>query len=221
MFMTETNKKVLSDFYIKLMRDTAQGIQEKVCEANNIPLNPKSAQDLCPIPVYEEAPLSLLSTANSLRIPTTIRWATNQNFEYLPAYFKKMRGEDGRLRNEIVVVTNNYCEARFFAAKELMHCFMDDDGYEATNTIELVNDLMESLAIGSSNIQEPRRQTIVDEVAWVGASEYLVPSTWVPLLVKVYQSISANAPTANAYLHLAQIIRVPEIILRVRLRGVT
>lgn len=213
-----TNKKDVLDFYIKLIRDTAQGIQKKVCEVNGISLSPQSAHQLKPIPVYEDSPLSLLQTANIGRKKTDIRWATNQTYGFLPAYFKRIRDENGRLRNEIVVVTGNYCEARFFAAKELMHCFMDNDGYEATNSIELVNDLIESLAIGSHNIQEPRVQTIVDEVAWLGASEYLVPTAWVPLLQKVHAAISANAPNSNAYFHLAQIIRVPEIVLRVRLR---
>ena len=145
--MIDQNKQAITDFYVKLIRETAQGIQKKVCEANKISLNPTSGLQLKLIPVYEDAPLSLLKTANIKRIKTDIRWATNQTYAFLPAYFKTIRGGDGKKRNEIVVVTGNYCEARFFAAKELMHCFMDEDGYEATNSIELVNDLIESLAI--------------------------------------------------------------------------
>lgn len=211
-------KKELLDFYTKLIRETASGTQKVVCEKNGIALDIKSAAELCPIPVYESnAAYSLLTSAN-LRTPTEILWATNHNYTYLPAYFKKIR-RDGRLRNEIVITTDNYCEARFFAAKELMHCFMDDDGHQATNSIPLVKELMESLAVGLSSINEPIGQTIVDEVAWLGASEYLVPSSWVPLLVKVHEQISAREPASNAYLHIAQLIRVPEMVLRVRLRN--
>lgn len=213
-----TTKKELLDFYTKLIRETATGTQKVVCEKNKINLSPSSAAELMPIPVYEvSAKHSLLTSAN-IRTQTEILWATNQNYTYLPAYFKKIRGKDGRLRNEIVVITENYCEARFFAAKELMHCFMDDDGYPATNSIPLVTELMESLALGLGSIHEPLPQTIIDEVAWLGASEYLVPSTWIPLLVRVYEEITAKAPSANAYLHIAQLIRVPEIVVRARLR---
>lgn len=212
-----TTTPLLLDFYIRLIRDTASGTQKVVCEKNGISLNPTAAGQLCPIPVYEaDFEHSLLTSAN-IRMPTEILWPTSHNYTYLPAYFKRIR-RDGRLRNEIVVVTDNYCEARFFAAKELMHCFMDDDGYPATNSITLVRELMESLAVGVSNLHATQPQTIVDEVAWLGASEYLVPSSWIPLLAKVYKAISSHAPGANAYFHLAQLIRVPEMVLRLRLR---
>jgi hypothetical protein len=207
----------IEKFYLELIRDTSQGIQKKVCEANEISLEPTSASQLCPIPVYEEnSKLNLLTSAN-IRRTTTIQWATNQNFTYLPAYFKKFK-RDGRTCNEVVVIADNYCIARFFAAKELMHCFLDDDGYAATNSIALVNELIESLAVGTSNIQNPPRQTIVDEIAWLGAAEYLVPSSWVPLLIKTRDNISEQLPKSNAYKHLAQLIRVPETVLRNRLR---
>ena len=62
-------------------------------------------------------------------------------------------------------------------------CFIENDGYEATNTIVLANDLIESLAIGSNNIPHPRPQTIVDEVAWVGAAVAL------PLSVTLFASL--------------------------------
>lgn len=218
--MTQTPTKDVQQFYTRLIRETAIGIQKKVFEGLEIALSPKSGKELRPVPVYEDEKYSLLLTAN-IRSPTTLRWATNQSFAYLPAYYKKLRGDDGRLRNEIVVVTNNYCDARFFAAKELMHCFIDDDGYEATNTIELVNDLMESLAVGSANIRNPRNQTIIDEVAWIGAVEYLIPETWIPLMAKIFEAVSAVTTPANAYLHIAQVIRVPELIVRWRLRDAT
>lgn len=209
----------IEKFYLDLIRETSQGIQKKVCAANGISLNPTSAGELCPIPVYEEdSKLNLLSSANIKR-PTSIQWATNQNFTYLPAYFKKVK-RDGIPCNEVVVIADNYCVARFFAAKELMHCFLDEDGYAASNSISLVNELIESLAVGSGNIENPPRQTIVDEIAWLGASEYLVPSSWVPLLIKTRDSISTLFPKSNAYLHLAQLIRVPETVLRSRLRAV-
>lgn len=214
--------KTLAEWYVDQIKETAQGIQAKVLAANGIPLHPQRASELCPIPVYEEAQLSLLSTANAdRRPPTQISWAVG-GYTYLPAYFKKYRDEKtGRLRISIVVAaTSNYCESRFFAAKELMHCFIEDDGYEATDTMVLANDLIESLAIGSHNVPHPRPQTIVDEVAWVGAAEYLVPATWVPLLQRTLTALQDNGVAAHlAHLHVAQLIRVPETVLRARLRN--
>ena len=215
--MPQTSQEIV-DFYIKQICENAEGIQAKVCATNGISLNPTSGADLRPIPVYEECPASLLKSAN-LRTATTILWPANQNLEYLRAYFKKYKRDDGHSCNQIVVTASNYCEARFFAAKELMHCLTDDDGYPASNSVPLVNDLIESLAAGGlSSVEESPKQTIVDQVAWLGAAVYLVPKAWHPLMINICAEITAKFPDANAYLHIAQIIRVPEIVLRLRLR---
>lgn len=210
------------EFYTKLFRETAEGIQKIVCERNNISLAPQSASELRSIPVYEDdANFSLLANAQ-IQCPTEIRWATNHAYEYLPAYFKRYRLDDGSRRNEIVVTAGNYCVARFFAAKELMHCFIDDDGYPQTNSIPLVHDLIEDLTVGIKSLNSySNPQTIVDELAWVGASLYLIPDGWIPLLNRALIAISEKEPNANSFLHVAQLIRVPEIVLRARLRHST
>jgi hypothetical protein len=207
------------EFYTKLFRETAEGIQKNVCGKCNISLTPKNASELGPIPVYEEGyTFSLLDSAK-IQCPTEIRWATNNAYEYLPAYFKRYKLEDGSRCNEIVVTAGNYCIARFFAAKELMHCFIDVDGYPQTNSIPLVNDLIEDLTVGIKSLNSySNPQTIVDELAWVGASLYLIPDGWIPLLNKVLLAIAEKEPNANAFLHVSQLIRVPELVLRARLR---
>jgi hypothetical protein len=213
-----TSKDILS-FYTRLIRDIAEGTQRKVCEANGIPLTPSSASQMQPIPVYEATQASSLLTCANIRHPTEIKWPVTQQYEYLPAYFKRYRKADGRRCNEIVVTANNYCSARFFAAKELMHCFIDEDGYPATNSVELVHDLIDDLVIGIKGLTSySTPQTIVDEVAWLGASLYLIPQSWIPLLTKSLAAITEAKPSANGYLHLAQLIRVPEIVLRSRIK---
>lgn len=214
----EPNQDIES-FYRKLIVSTARGIQEKVCAANGIALTPASAGDMRPVPVYEEqCAVNLLTTANSLRHQTEIKWAINASYDYLPAYYKKYKDPNThKERNEIVVTADNYCIARFFAAKELMHCFVEDDGHAATNTIPLVHELIDDLIVGSG-LNRSAPQTIVDEVAWLGATLYLLPDGWIPLLHKAQQVILQKEPTANASLHLAQLLRVPEPILKTRLR---
>lgn len=208
----------VQEFYLQLVRETAEGIQRKVCDACGIPLTPSSASECQPIPVFEEANLSLLASAN-IKAPTEIKWATSYSHEYVLAYFKRYRlpGER-RIRNEIVVTTNNYCVARFFAAKELMHCFLDEDGHTSTSSIGLVHDLIDDLVAGGSLSQQRAPQTIVDEIAWMGAVYYLIPDSWVPILQRAQSAIQTQRPDVNATLHLAQQIRVPENVLRLRLR---
>lgn len=218
--MAEQTQQEVVSFYIKLALETATSLQKQVFEANEISLNPTSAKELRPVPVYEETDkASLLSHANLGRKTTTIDWPLNQGFEYLPAYYKRMK-VGGKIVNKIVVNATNYCEARFYATKELMHCFMDDDGLAASNSILLVNELMESLTVNWNGIALMSKQRIVDEVAYLAALEYLIPTTWVPLLIKVRDQIAAADSSANALLHVAQLIRVPENVLRVKLRVV-
>ncbi|MFY1954985.1 hypothetical protein ACOTCL_18305 [Achromobacter xylosoxidans] len=204
--------------YIKLIAGTARGILAKVCEANGISLAPRHASELVPIPVYEEAPASLLTAANGM-CPTEIKWVLKARYNYVPAYFTKYRDpETHRLSNQIVVGVSNYCMARFLAAKELMHCFLDWEDYPATNSIPLVSELIDDLVAGGNTLLGAGKQTLVDEIAWFGAALYLVPQEWLPALVAVRQAIAEQDPKADADLHIAQLIRVPESIVRQRLR---
>jgi hypothetical protein len=220
--MADHTHSELVTFYTKLALETASGIRNKVLAANGMPLTPTTGVGLRHIPVYEGEPdykCSLLTQANEGRKNTTIAWPAAQEFEYLPAYYKKYK-VDGKITNKIVVNTGNYCYARFFAAKELMHCFIDDDGIHASNSIPLVNELIESLTVNWGAAEEIRPQRIVDEVAYLGAVEYLIPSEWVPLLIKIKDQIALTSQEGtNSFLHVAQLLRVPENILRIRLRA--
>lgn len=200
------------EYYQDLVITAAKNVQIIVCERNNISLNPKSGLELCPIPVYEDGKYNLLSHANEIG-SAEIMFPLN-NYEYLPAYYKKTKQNDIE-KIKIVVVTSNYCEARFFAAKELMHCYIQDNGISATNSIDKINRLIQNL---SANLRI-NPESIADEVAWIGASYYLIPEEWVPLLKNIRNEIIRSSPddSNNAYLHIAQLLRAPEIVVRIRL----
>ncbi|WP_143742395.1 hypothetical protein [Roseateles chitinivorans] len=211
----ETTKEIVN-FYIKQMFETAREKTKKVCEANGIPFEPTSARDLRPIPVYEDAPCSLLKLAN-IHHTTTISWPAIES-SYLQAYWKRRAWQGRKAQNEIVIlVNNNYCWARFYAAKELMHCFMEDENYPRSGTIELVNDLIDDLATtGFMRCETP--QTIVDEAAWVGAIEYLLPSSWTATLRALRADLQTAFPQFDPDLLIAQIVRVPASVVRSMLK---
>jgi hypothetical protein len=204
------------EFYIKQCHEHMEGALKAVCPANGISLDPQEAKDLRAIPVYE-GDTCLLSLANGRRV-TTITWPDVKT-QYLEAYWKKYKLASGQVQQDIVVNASNYCYARFYAAKELMHCLVDDDGYPASDTIELVNDLIASLASGGHMVPGAKPQTMVDEIAYYGAILYMVPDAWMPMIQKLHAAIAMEFPSVNATLHVAQILRVPEIVLDVRLRA--
>jgi hypothetical protein len=207
------------DHYLRQIRDIVTGLLGKVIEANNLPDVPTTGSQLALVPVYEEGfKESLLSLAN-VKATTTLQWPSTPQLDYLQAYYRRFRGENNRMRNEIVVVASNYCWARFYATKELIHCFTDEDGYPASGSVELVNDLIESLAMGGFARQPNcKPQTVVDEMAWYGATLYLVPTKWIPAIRRLQEQLEAEFKDGNSFLHLAQILRVPELVLRHRLR---
>lgn len=205
-------------FYWQQIQEHVANAHRGILEPNGIALNPTSPAELQAIPVYE-GPTSLLTRVNSPRRQTRISWPVVAEPDYLQAYVKKYRVEGGRLCSEVVVNVTNYCWARYYAAKELMHVMIDEDGYAATQSFEHVNDLIESLAEGGyAVLEEARPQTIVDEIAWLGASLYLIPPSWVPVVSQLHRDMTEKLPDVNAYLHIAQILRVPERVLRSRLR---
>lgn len=207
----------ITEFYFKQITEAARQRLKAVCKANGIPEVPATASQLTMIPVYEDGyGETLLTLANKL-MPTEIFWpSVPQN--YVQAYFKRYRKPGvRRMCNQVVVGTSNYCWARLFAAKELMHCLIDNDGYPASNSIELVKDLIESLSVAGVVFQEGcSPQTIVDEVAWAGAYMYLIPPAWIPMLVKLHNDLAMISSTPA--LHIAQILRVPEVVVRQVLR---
>lgn len=205
-------------FYARLMSETSRLKLNSVLEANNLPKHPNSADQIAPVPVFEDGKYNLLNIVSDVA-ETKIFWPQTQADTYLPAYYKKFHQNDGKKRNEIVVIAENYCQARFFAAKELMHGLIENDGYPATSTCQLVNELIDELAAGQHR-STCAPQTIVDEMAWLGAANFLIPNGWIPLLRKMVQDIVEQAPASSqhAYLHVARYIRVPEVVLRIVLK---
>lgn len=210
------------DFYLRLVRNEARSALHRVLKQNGLPVYATDGSQIQPVPVYEKSGADLLSLVSS-KSPTEIFWPQTQADTYLPAYFKRYSSNDGEAYNQVVVISENYCQARFFAAKELMHGLIQDTDthleYPPSNTIGLVNQLIDELASGQNGMS-CNPQTIVDEVAWIGAALYLIPNGWIPLLKQMVEDITKIAPesAAHAYMHVARTIRVPEVVLRIVLK---
>ena len=94
----------------------------KIFEKNKIAKHPKTVEEICPLPVYEQGRFSVLDLVNNQRHPTEITFPDVKG-DFVPAYYKRYRDhETGRMTHNIVITTDNLCYARFFAAKEMVHC---------------------------------------------------------------------------------------------------
>lgn len=177
-----------------------------------MPLNPTNGSEIKPVPVFEPDQYSLLEFTNTISDATIIWPVTGSTF--LPAYIIKYLVDSENSARIVVASNENYCEARLLAAKELMHCHMIDNGLSTTKTLPAVNELIDSLALGVSL----DNQTMADQIAWWGASEFLVPEGWIPILRKIYDDIKIKLPTHDALLHVAQLLRVPVGLVKFKLR---
>lgn len=210
--MTENLDKNHIEYHIGEITRTAKELQTRILSANKMPLFPTSGSDIKPIPVFEPDQYSLLQFTQTITEAKLIWPETESTF--LPAYIiKYLNGTDNSAK--IVVTANeNYCEARLLATKELMHCHITDNGLSTTKTLPEANELLDSLALGVSL----DNQTMVDQIAWWGASEFLVPESWVPILKQIFTDIKTKLPDHDATLHVAQLLRVPEGLIKYKLK---
>lgn len=207
----ELEKKHI-EYHIKEITRVAKALQLELIGKNKLQINPTKGSEIKPIPIFEPDQYSLLTFTKEV-LDTEIDWPETEP-TFLPAYCKKFN-EDGKLSAKIVVSSSdNYCEARFLAAKELMHCHTVDNGMSSTATLEEVNDLLESLALGVSI----DNQTMADQVAWWGAAELLVPDSWIPMLKKIYSDLTTKLPENDAVLYIAQLLRVPVGLIKFKLK---
>lgn len=212
--MTKELEQIHFEFHIKEITKAAKILQAKLIEKNHLPSHPTKGSEIKPIPIFEPDQYNLLTFTNEI-YDTKIYWLETETI-FLPAYFKKY-SEDGKTSAIIVVAaSDNYCQARFLAAKELMHCHTEENGLSSTKTLVEVNELIESLALGVSIPMDD--QTMADQVAWWGAAELLVPDSWIPMLKQIQADLSIQFPGNDAVLHIAQLLRVPVGLVKFKLK---
>lgn len=210
--MTENLEKQHIEYHIAEITRTAKRLQSVILKKNNMPLNPTSGSEIKPLPVFEPEQYSLLEFTQTIT-DATIVWPETES-TFLPAYVIKYCVGSTNSAKIVVTANENYCEARLLAAKELMHCHIIDNGLSTTKTLPDVNDLLDSLALGVSL----DNQTMVDQIAWWGASEFLIPEGWVPILREIFSEIKTKLPQHDAILHMAQLLRVPAGLIKFKLR---
>lgn len=212
----------LVDYYRGEAIKQAKNINIKIREENDIVLSPDLGSKLIDMPVYEPINNTLKTTLHSFTnrlIPTTII-NVSQKPLYIDAFFRLFKHE-GKDRAEIVLTDQNPCWTRFFATKEMMHCYLYDCGENkntTNSTTELKSLIMSIINETGSHADTP--DSVVDDAAYYGAVEYLIPTDTIPLIKAVYNTLIANPNTSEkAYLFLATKIRVPESILEFRLNN--
>lgn len=213
--MTNADSGVFERYnlYIDQAIQAAKFARQEVFLKNNWGLEPQSLDGLFPIPVYEDGYYSLLSHAKEVvgEDEVEITWPDG-SYEYLPAYFRRFTKSDGTSKMTIVInETENYCEARFYAAKELMHCYVYDNKEAVTGTIEQADSLLMQLAYRDGNPKADTHdpQTIADNAAYYGAFEYLVPPEWHAHIKKIFNELLKEYSEEDSRRFIAQKIRVP------------
>lgn len=197
-------------YYMKQARDTGYNLSLQVRERNEIQINPKVGKDLFLMPVFEENQVSLHSITRE--ICETEIMVVDKEPMYVDAYWKRYLE-----KNTVILTDHNYCWSRFYACKELMHCYLYDTGQEALTLSSLHKLILELTADSTLTPEHPSRPRIVDEVAYYGALAYLLPNDVMPLLSACIEKLSEEMSKDDAILMTAISMRVPKIALEFRL----
>ncbi|MEY2659222.1 MAG: hypothetical protein RLZZ123_394 [Pseudomonadota bacterium] len=201
-------------YYREQIETTVRRLQAIVLEKNGLPEQPTHAAQIRHLPVYEDdLGYSLLDHTREI-MQVEIAWSPIAA-EGLFAYIKRY-DEDGNHQARIVVAkTDNYCEARYFVAKEIMHCHQTDTGASATNSYADLQQLMQSLV---ANVAGDSPQALVDQLAHWGAMNFFIPEGWIPLLKKIQAELSSDPNSGEkANLHVATLLRCPEWVVDLKL----
>lgn len=210
--MTEHLEEHHIKYHISEVEKAARELQSEIMQRNHMVKNPTRGDQIQPIPVFEPGQNSLLDFTKEL-MDTNIIWPKTDP-EFLPAYIIKHRIESKDSAKIVVTANENYCTARLLATKELMHCHIIENGLPATKMLSELNELLDSLAIGAFL----DNRSLADQIAWYGASEFLVPKTWMPLLKVIHNDIKTKLPGTDATLSIAQLLRVPVALVNIKLK---
>lgn len=109
-----------------------------------------------------------------------------------------------------VVESQNYCWRRFLVAKELCHLLLSDDK-NSTSNVEEVEDLIGQLINGKFD-SDPNPALLVENAAYIGAVELLLPQDIEPIADELFAS-------GKDSLEVAISLKVPRRIVEFRYQG--
>lgn len=112
-------------------------------------------------------------------------------------------GADGR-RVEISVCENNPCNIRFFVCKELLHIHLSNDQNRTHTRGEFDRMVVELTNIRNLDHNTLSSQSLVDQAAYYGAIELLMPSSRLQLIL----DMGCTDPV-----QIAEIFRVPKSLV--------
>lgn len=145
----------------------------------------------------------------------TIDYLSNET-DTVNAYIKIYEDDNGDYA-KVVISKYNYCRTRYLVCKELLHLFLYDTGSATTSTGDL-NKIISNLLQITKDIDGIEDQYNVEQAAYFGAVELLVPTKIVPALRAArdeLQKVSEFAEKANY--EIAKKLGVPESLIEFRL----
>jgi hypothetical protein len=131
----------------------------------------------------------------------------------LSSYYELFERDDGHVVRVVLLRDFNYCESRFYIAKELLHYCLDKTDDVRIADMERLDTVVTELI--ADNLDPLEGATKADRSARSGALELLIPHCWMPFLTKAYEKamrIHSWEPEAISY-RIAHILRVQTRLL--------
>jgi hypothetical protein len=132
------------------------------------------------------------------------------------SYYIWRSSAEGDIVRVVLLHDFNYCESRFYIAKELLHYCLDQPR-DRINTMKVLDTVVTELI--ADDLDPLEGATKADRAARSGALEVLIPDCWMQLLIQAYKeamSIHSWEPEATIS-RIAHILRVQTRLLAARI----
>lgn len=207
----DENEQLLK-YYIEQAITTARRLSIDVRKRNGVSIAPRTGDLFTLLPVYEPDSISLLDVTREICQTQII--CVESGPKYVDAYWKKYEADGVKSSTVILTDQDNYCLTRFFACKELMHHYLHDTGSSTRTSSELRSLIINLVRGGDGNSDSA--QTIVDNAAYYGALEYLMPKDTVPLAKAIFNNLVIPSGEESAYRAIAFSLRIPLALVEYR-----
>lgn len=206
------------DYYLDLAATEGKKLANTIRGRNYYIIAPRNNTDLCVMPVFEENVVSLYSHTKEI-VDTELRYVASPT-TFIDAYILHFK-KDGKSKNIVTLAAkSNYCWARYYICKELMHSYFYDTqevvDNAMTDSFPMLQTLIEEILLRGYEGPSAKCQTYADVAAYWAAVEYLIPSDTLPLLNAIFDRFS-TLDDESGYTAIARRLRAPEFLVKFRI----
>ncbi|MDR3159766.1 MAG: hypothetical protein LBU11_12365 [Zoogloeaceae bacterium] len=199
-------------------RALTQEILATLFAKNGLPRKINSLRQASEVPIERRSEGSYSLVDHIAQMPGVakieiLRPQTDNVPEGFSSYYERFARKEGDIVRVVLLRDFNYCESRFYIAKELLHYCLDKTDDVRIRDMARFDTVVQELI--TDNLDPLEGATMADRAARSGALELLIPHCWLPFLIRIHRAAMPILPweTEVISLRIAHILRVQSRLL--------